>query len=185
MFLVQSGPFLDRWSVIITLASDLFLFGSLIFVGLQVAEQREQAKDDRKFRRQELRVQSNASLQPFFLMLFQNPDLAEVWEVGRKDHLLLNETQMTQLKWASVHWFEHIAGIYSLAKLDLIEKKDLEGWERSLKDDFLHDKKPGLVHWWCQLEEDYEAEFRQWVHDLVGFDLVCHCQECGAKNALY
>jgi len=191
MMIAQSQPYFERWTVVLTLISNLLLFGSVVFVGVQAYEQRRQLKmqkeaHDREtgFRRQELKVQANGNLHPFFLTLFENPHLADVWEQGRKDHLALDAVGQRQLKWACVYWFEHIAGIFTLAQNDLMEKLDLEGWERSLKDDFVDQASPGLVHWWCKLQEDYEEDFRNWVHGLVGHDLQCGCRECKVGSAL-
>lgn len=198
MTVAQVGPYFERWSVILALLSNILLFGSLIFVGLQVIEQRKQLELQREankyeldaraqellFRRQELKVQANGNLQPFFLMLFENPQLAEAWDLGRKDHLTLDEIGQRRLKWACVYWFEHIAGIFGLANEGLMEVLDLEGWRRSLKDDFVNHVYPGLVHWWCELQEDYEEPFRDWVHEIVGFDVKCQCRECEGKHVV-
>lgn len=187
----NGAPLLNHWSVVFTLISDTLLLGSLIFLALQVRQQKletsrqiAETTKENEYRRQELHVQTFGNLQPFFLEMFRDTQLAKIWGVGRVSHLALNEDEQQQFKWACVFWFEHIGAIYRMSALKLIDDTDLNGWERTLRDDFVHDKKPGLVHWWYELKEDYEEQFRKWVETTIGSELECDCDECEAKRAV-
>ena len=180
MFAEVQLPLMDKWTVVITLVSDLLLLLTLFVFAYQARELRIAQEQQLTYSIEELKIRRTGDLQEFFLGMFKDPSLANVWEMGRSGKKL-NESQQLQFKWACVYWFEHIASLYSLYEKNLITAKDFEGWKKTLVDDFKNDRKPGLIHWWGELEDDYEASFREWIHEIVGETLVCsndchHCQ---------
>jgi len=175
-FIGAQEPYLNVWSVVITLASDVVLLGTLVALIYQISSQRKEQEEQLRYRKADLRVQTSANLHPFILEMFRDPDSARIWGVGRKSHLDLNEMEQEQFKWACVYWFEHIAAIHLLAHEKMIDEKDLAGWQRAIVDDFRgSQRKPGLIHWWHELQEDYEEEFRTWIAEQVGEDMRCDC----------
>jgi len=184
MAVQDAAPWGNHWSVAVTMVGNVFVAISVIYFAAQARGLKRQTRilenktsEDTKVAKQHLHMESVSSLQHFFLEMFKHPELAHVWEVGRNDFPKLDEIQLRQFKWACVYWFEHIGSLHRMAESDLIDADDLEGWKATIADDFVKDKKPGLIHFWKVLEEDYEPAFKNWVHDIIGGELICDCPE--------
>jgi len=176
------APWGNHWSVAVAMFGNFFVALSVIFFAIQAKGLKrqteilaDQAESDAKSTQQQLHVQSVSSLQHFFLEMFKDPELASVWELGRKNHEQLNKAELLQFKWACVYWFEHIGAVHRMRAQKLIAESDLQGWEKAIRDDFVNDRKRGLVHFWKELEEDYEDDFKNWVHQIIDGELVCDC----------
>jgi hypothetical protein len=176
------APWGSHWSVAVSMVGNFFVAISVVYFAAQARGLKAQTKmlelktaEDIKVAKQQLHMESVGSLQHFFLEMFKHPELAHVWEVGRNDFQALDADQLRQFKWACVYWFEHIGSLHRMVESDLIDKDDLEGWKKAIADDFMNDKKPGLIHFWKVLEEDYEDAFKNWVHEIIGGELLCDC----------
>jgi len=172
-------PILQSWSVVVVLISDSLLLCTLLAIVYQIQQQKIAERNTLVFHKHRLNVDTTASLQNFFLEMFKQPQLAQIWERGRTDlSTLQSADEMVQFKWACVYWFEHIACAYRMVTLDVIKEHDLEGWAITIKEDFLLERKPGLVHYWNVLSEDFDPRFKAWVVRQVGEGALCDCESC-------
>jgi len=176
-------PILQNWSVVVVLLSDVLLFCTVMSILYQIQQQKIAERNSLLFHKHRLNIDSTTALQPFFLEMFKQPALAQIWERGRLDLSKLEGLdEAAQFKWACVYWFEHVASLYRMIDFDLIKEEDLYGWEIAIKDDFTTNRKPGLVHYWNLLSGDFDPRFKSWVTGIVGEDALCNCELCADRG---
>jgi len=132
------------------------IFGSLIFVGVQVGQNTAATRAG-------LHQSFTEAMNHLNATMAQSPDLSRIWLTGVKERAALTETERWQFDMLCLSYFHVFDTMHYQARSGVGERKLLKAEENGLRTLI---SLPGIRSWWDENPFGYSAEFRAYAESL-------------------
>ncbi len=141
------------------------IFGSLLFVGLQMRQNTEQLKENQMSNLLAIETATAQMHQNLTLQVADNGELAEILMRGSGDLGALDGTELVRVSIL-------LGGIMSVTQVGYLHYQEGqqvdEIWQSQAASIMTFIGRPGGIMWWQFTRNNYAPAFRAWVDGLVG-----------------
>lgn len=143
----------------------VMIFGSLLFVGLQMRQNTDQLKENQLSNLLSIEVATAQMHQNLTLEVADNGELAEILMRGSGDISALDATELVRVSIL-------LGGIMSVTQVGYLHyregQQNDEIWQSQAASIMTFISRPGGIVWWQFTRNNYAPAYRAWVDGLVG-----------------